>query len=102
MSCVAEALAGPELVAVDPRPRREQPLDQLQLAHLEADEQDGLLQLADDVLADVQGERRLPHARPGREDDELRPLEAAGDLVEVEVARSPTPGDGVRGPRPGR
>ena len=41
----AQVLAGPELVAVDPRPRAEQALGQLELAHFEADEQDGLLQV---------------------------------------------------------
>ena len=78
---LTQPFAGPKFVAVHPGSGREQPLDQLELAHFQADEQDGLLQLADDVLADVQGERRFSHARSGGQDDELGAVEAAGDMA---------------------
>ena len=73
----AELLAGPELVGrrhalgtravVRSAPVR--PFTRL-------DEEDGLLQLADDVFTDVERESRFSHRGAGGDDDELLRLEA--------------------------
>ena len=44
------------------------------------------------VLGDVQGQRGLAHRRPGRDDDEIGGLQAAGHLVELRVVGG-KPGD---------
>jgi hypothetical protein len=45
-----------------------------------------------DVRGDAESERRLSHARPGRDDDEVALLEARGQPVEVAKAGG-DPGD---------
>ena len=40
-----------------------------------------------EVGRDAEAERRLAHARPGRDDDEVSALEAGGEPIEVAEAR---------------
>ena len=68
---------------VDPRLGGEHAQEQLLLRHLEAEDADGLGRLRPDVLRDVQHQARLPHRRPGRDDDQVRGLEAGRQLVEI-------------------
>ncbi len=72
----------PHPVAVDARLHRDEPLDDLELAHLHGEERDGLLLGERGVRGDVERERGLAEARPAGEDDEVRLLEPAGLLVE--------------------
>ncbi len=40
------------------------------------------------MLRDVQGQRRLSHRRPGRQDDQLAAMQPAAHLVELGIARA--------------
>src|SRR5439155_9532709 len=59
------------------------PLDDLLRGHLEAQDQDPAAQVDAHVLGDVEREGRLSHARPARDDDEVRGLEPGGLEVEL-------------------
>ena len=78
--------ARPEALAVDVRDAREQPQDELLLAHLEAEDADALLLADRRVLGDVEREARLADAGPGRDDDEVALLEAGRQRIEVREA----------------
>ncbi len=60
-----------------------QPLRHLGLGHLEREERDRCLVANGEVRRRAERERRLPHRRPGRDDDEVAGLEAGRELVEL-------------------
>ena len=72
----------------------EQTLGQLEVAHLQGEEQDRLATLHGRVGHEAEGERRLAHAGPGPDDDEVGRLQAGEPLVEV-VVPGRDAGDGV-------
>ena len=79
-----------QLLALDPRLRGDEPLGQLGLGHLQAEQRHGLAVLDGGVLGDVADERALAHRGAGGDDDQVARLKAAGDLVEVlEPGRRP-------------
>ena len=80
-----------QLLALDPRLRGDEPLGQLRLRHLEAEQRHRASVFERGVLGDVAHQRALAHRRAGGDDDQVAGLKAAGDLVEVLEAR--------RGPR---
>src|SRR5690606_14975347 len=72
--------------------RGEQPWWELRRAHLEREDGDAgpVLGMQSRVPRTRQGERRLAHRRPCRDDDQVRSLKAARVLVEPrEAARDP-------------
>ena len=74
---------GAQAMAVDARLGREHAEKQLLLRHFEAEDADRASGLRADVLRDVQHERRLPHRRPRRDDDEIARLKSGRQLVEI-------------------
>ena len=83
-----DELAGADALRVDARFARQHAHDELLLGHLQGEHPHpaGFLLVlgpAADVGDDVEGEARLPHARPRREDDEVAGLKAAGEPVEI-------------------
>ena len=64
----------------------QQTQDELLLAHLEAEDADGLALAHGGVLREVEREARLTDAGPGGEDDQVRLLEPAGQRVQVREA----------------
>ena len=82
----------PQLVAVELGLDAQEPLGQFQPRLLQAEQQYAVLR-GRNGEGEVADERGLPHARPGREDDQLRRLEPAGDVVEsVEAGRNTADG----------
>jgi hypothetical protein len=75
-------VAGTQLVGVDAGFGAEQALDELLAAHLEGEDANRDAALLRRVRRDVERERRLSHTRAGREHDQVRALEPAGELVE--------------------
>ena len=78
-----------EPIAVHASPRTEQPIAQFERRHFQADEQHRLVwpALVDrDVLDDVERQRRFAHAGPGGQNHEFRIVQAAGEIVVVDVA----------------
>ena len=65
----------------------QQPLHQLILGHFQREDGDRHVVLDRRVLDDVQRQRRLPHRRPGRDDHQVRGLEAGGEPVQVHEPR---------------
>ncbi len=78
--------AGPQAPRVHPRLGGEDPLHELGLGHLQAEQDGRLAQLHRDVRGEVGHQGGLPHRRPRSDDDEVRRLQAAGELVEVQEA----------------
>ena len=72
---------------VDAGLARQHAEEQLFLRHLEAEEPHRHVRLRADVLRHVQHEARLPHRRPGGDDDQVGGLEPRRQLVEVGEAR---------------
>ncbi len=82
--------APPHPLAVDPGLGAQHPLHQLLLRHLQREDRDASLRLDRGVGRDVEAEGGLPHGRPSGDDDQLRPLEPRGHLVQVyEAGRNP-------------
>ena len=77
-----------QVVALDRRLAGDEPLRQLGLAHLEAEQRHRLrpIPVQRHVLGDVRDQRRFSHGWPGSQDDQIAGLEAARDLVEVPEA----------------
>ena len=73
---------------VDVGDARQHPEHQLLLAHLEAEDADGLALLDGGMLGDVEREARLADRWAGGEDDEVARLEAGRQRIEVGEARS--------------
>ena len=72
----------------------EKALGELEVAHLEREEQHGAVRPQRCVGSGAQRERRLAHGRAGADDDERVRLQTGGELVEVGVARRGA-GDGL-------
>ena len=70
-------------IAVHLGHRAQQPVAQLDRRHFQADEQHRHAGVHRRVLGHVHGQRRLAHAGPRGQDDQLRLLQPAGELVEV-------------------
>ena len=86
--------SGPELARVHPGLGRDQTLGQLQVSHLEREEQHREVLPDRGVRRDPQGERCLAHRRSGTDHDQRSGLQAGEHGVEVGVARRGA-GDGV-------
>src|SRR4029079_502814 len=83
-------LAGADVARVHLAARADEPLRDLLLRHLEAEEGARRLLLIGDVFRDLERDRALPQRRTGGDDHEVRGLETAGELVEIlEAAREP-------------
>ena len=91
---VSQALARSQVVAIDSRPRGQQAVRDLEMAHFEADEEHGDLEIDRHVFHDVERECSLAHAGPARQDDQLAGLETPGEIVEIGEARG-DPRDGM-------
>ncbi len=65
----------------------QQPVDDLELRHLQAEQQGRLLQPRRGEVADRQGEARLAHGRAGRQDEQVLRLESGGEPVEIVETR---------------
>ena len=76
-----------QAMAVDLRRRAEQPVGEFHAGHFQAHEEHRQLQVDRDVLGDVHREGRLPHARPGREDDQFRVVQTPAQRVEIGESR---------------
>ncbi len=74
---------GVDLVRIDFRLGAEQPLDELLLAHFQAEDADGLSLLQRGVLRDVKAEAGLAQAGARGDDDQVGRMEAGGHLVEL-------------------
>src|SRR5689334_5026295 len=74
-----------QVVALDRGLRRDEPLGELGLGHLEAEQGNraALVLLEGDVLGDVGHQGGFAHGRARRDDDQVAGLKAAGDRVEV-------------------
>src|SRR5215469_624855 len=87
-------MAGAEFVRVNLRHRRDQPLQQRFLGHLQAEHRDRLAAANGDVFHQVQRQRGFSLRRPRRENEQLRMLEAGGELVQFRIAGG-NPGDAL-------
>ena len=87
---VDRELAGAEPLRLDLALGAHQALRHLGLRHLEREERDRRAVADRDVRGHAERERRLPHRRTRRDDDEVARLEARGEAVEVaEPGRRP-------------
>ena len=77
-------LRGPQLLGVDLGFGREEPLRELERAHLHREEQHGAPLDRGDTPGEAERERGLAHRRPSREHDEGRRLEPHQEVVDVE------------------
>ena len=73
-----------EAVGVHARLGRQQAHEQLFLGHLEAEDPHALARLDGAVHRHVEHEARLPHRRPGRDDDQVGRLEPRRHLIEID------------------
>ena len=73
----------PEPLRIDVADRRQQPQDELLLAHLEAEDADRATVADGGVLGDIQREARLADRWSGREDDEVALLEPCRQGVQL-------------------
>ena len=80
-------LAGPHLGLVDAPHRGEHTHDDLLGGHLQREDEHRLVGGEGRVLAQVHGKGGLAHGGTGRDDDEVRALQAGGHLVQIVVAR---------------
>ena len=78
--------AGAQLVLVEAPDRADQPQRELRGAHFHREDDDRQPGRERDVLADVERERGLAHARPSGDDDEVARLQAGGHPVEIAEA----------------
>jgi hypothetical protein len=74
---------GAQLVLVEAPDRSDHAHRELRGAHFHREHDDRQLEVDRDVLADVQCQRGLPHARSARHDDEVPRLQARRFLVEI-------------------
>src|SRR5207302_5311193 len=89
-----EQPAVPHPGGVDPGLGAQQALGELEVAHLEREEQHGEATLHGRVGHETEGEGRLSHAGPAADDDEVGGLQAGEPLVEIVVPGGDT-GDRV-------
>src|SRR5439155_19751389 len=83
---VHRQLPGPQPLRLDLRLAAHQPLRHLRLRHLEREQGDGHLVPDAEVRGDPEPERRLPHAWPRGDDDQVPGLESAREPVDVAKA----------------
>jgi hypothetical protein len=76
---------GPQVAGLDARLGREQALGELEVAHLEREEEDGAVRLQRHRAGRAQCEGGLARARPRRDDHEVRGLQPEQHRVEVVV-----------------
>ncbi len=79
-------MSGAELVRVHARVRRKQAQQQRLLRHFQAEDRHGLALPQRHVFGDVQRQRRLPHRRTRRKNDQLGGLQPGRFVVEAGVA----------------
>jgi hypothetical protein len=82
---VAPQRTGAHLVRVHPGPRTQQPKQQRFPRHFEREHADHFLVFDGSVLGNIHGEGGLSHGGTGRDDDQIRTLQAAGLLVQIGV-----------------
>ena len=78
-------VAGAESLAIDASGSAQHARQQRFLRHFERENGHGLVQLRGHVLRDIEGQRRLPHRGPRRQNDQLARMQPAGHLVELGV-----------------
>src|SRR5207249_9578566 len=74
-------MAGAELVRVNLRHRRDEPLQQRFLGHFQAEHGDRMAAANGDVFHQVQRQRGFSLRRPRGKNEQLRRLQAGGELV---------------------
>ncbi len=90
-------LTGPHLGLVDAPHRGEHTHDDLLGRHLQREDEHRLVGGEGRVLAQVHGKGRLAHGGTGRDDDQIRALQAGGHLVQIVVAAGDAGHPVVRG-----
>ena len=80
---LADQRAGTHLVLIEPPHRTDQSHRQLHRAHFHAEHRNRQSGRERDVLADVERERGLAHARPAGDDNEIALLQSRGHVIEI-------------------